>query len=69
MAARDVEARTLIICEKPLVSGPADDDRNEELGELPMCLGCYKRMPSYCAQNRCTKCGWPVCGPDCEAVG
>ena len=58
VAARDLPQGTIIMSEGPLVVGP-------KRSSLPICLGCHKRVDgSY----RCTKCTFPLCGPECEEV-
>lgn len=31
----------------------------------PLCLGCYTPADGT---TLCSKCGWPVCGPECEEI-
>lgn len=35
------------------------------LDTYPLCLGCYTAVD--CSVT-CSVCGWPVCGPECEAI-
>ncbi|CAG7823507.1 unnamed protein product [Allacma fusca] len=67
VATKDIPARTVILREKPMVCGPADYDQNEELGSIPMCLGCFTRLVDD-PDSRCSSCGWPVCGENCEQI-
>ena len=53
-----LQAGELVLQDKAVVGGPANKT-------LPVCVEC-------CAVWRgggalCTKCGWPVCGPQCES--
>lgn len=57
VASRDLAVGDVILREVPLVMGPKQDTD-------PLCLGCYRRLTgSY----RCSRCTWPLCGPQCEA--
>ncbi len=58
IAARDLDAGTIVLSESPLVVGP-------KRITLPVCLGCHKNVD---CSVRCTRCGWPVCGQLCEKV-
>lgn len=44
--------------ELPVVIGPKPDS-------YVMCLGCYARLDG---SKLCSRCRWPVCGPECEAA-
>ncbi|KAL4089800.1 hypothetical protein QTP88_024764 [Uroleucon formosanum] len=55
VAARDIAAGEVLLEERPLVVGP-------KAGSPPVCLTCYAPSAGY----RCSACGWPVCGPQCE---
>ncbi|CAH1736023.1 unnamed protein product [Aphis gossypii] len=57
VAARDIAAGEVLLEERPLVVGP-------KAGSPPVCLACYAPAADY----RCSACGWPVCGPRCEAA-
>jgi len=55
VAARDIDQGELIFTESCLAQGP-----NHTLS-TDFCLDCLKEC-----SNTCSKCGWPVCGPECE---
>jgi len=57
VACKDIAAGDVILREEPLVLGP------KQITE-PVCLACYKRV---CGNYKCSKCTWPLCGPQCEA--
>jgi len=57
VAAREIDQGELIFTESCLAQGP-----NHTL-YTPYCLDCLKEVPDTAA---CSKCGWPVCGPQCE---
>eukprot|EP00090_Calanus_glacialis_P002954 TRINITY_DN12154_c0_g1_i1.p1 TRINITY_DN12154_c0_g1~~TRINITY_DN12154_c0_g1_i1.p1 ORF type:complete len:553 (-),score=159.07 TRINITY_DN12154_c0_g1_i1:57-1715(-) len=57
VAAREIDQGELIFTEPCLAQGP-----NHTLFS-PYCLDCLKKVPDTAA---CTKCGWPVCGEECE---
>ncbi|KAJ8979859.1 hypothetical protein NQ317_016043 [Molorchus minor] len=56
VAKRNLKAGDTIFLEKPFAYGPKSDT-------YCICLGCFE--PIDCTVL-CTKCSWPVCGPDCE---
>jgi len=58
VAARDIDQGELIFTEEPLVGGP-----NHTL-QGDFCLECLKQVPE--GASGCSKCGWPLCGPQCE---
>ncbi|XP_066992473.2 uncharacterized protein [Anabrus simplex] len=58
VAARSLEPGEVILAETPVAVGPKTDS-------LPLCLGCYN--PSD-GSVTCSKCGWPMCGPECEKL-
>lgn len=57
VAAQDIAAGEVLLEERPLVVGP-------KAGSPPVCLACYAPAADY----RCSACGWPMCGPQCEAA-
>lgn len=59
VATRDVAAGEVLLEERPLVVGPKAGSSR------PVCLTCYApvRAPAVCSS-----CGWPMCGPRCEAA-
>lgn len=57
VAARDIAAGEVLLEERPLVVGP-------KAGSPPVCLACYAPATG----RACSACGWPVCGPRCEAA-
>ncbi|GAB0093570.1 SET domain-containing protein [Sergentomyia squamirostris] len=61
-ATRDIKQGEVIFTEKPLVIGP-------KLNCHPMCLGCHRFLtlkPKERNFYKCSRCNWPLCGPDCE---
>lgn len=56
MATRLLEPGEQVLTELPLVIGPKPDS-------YVMCLGCYARVDG---STLCSRCRWPVCGPECE---
>ena len=58
MATRTLEPGEQILIELPVVIGPKPDS-------YVMCLGCYARLDG---SKLCSRCRWPVCGPECEAA-
>lgn len=60
VAKRDLNPGDLIICESPLVWGPAlhTDQR--------ICVGCGKQCMS--SDRRCVKCHWPACEINCAGL-
>ncbi|KAL7635177.1 UNVERIFIED_CONTAM: hypothetical protein RMT77_014163 [Armadillidium vulgare] len=56
VATRDFKKGEVIFKDDPLVVGP------KQITE-PICLSCYKNVDGT---YRCSKCGWPMCGPQCE---
>jgi len=57
VAARDIDQGELIFTEPCIAQGP-----NHTLF-TPYCLDCLKEVPD---NTCCSKCNWPVCGPECE---
>jgi SET domain len=64
VAVRDIEPLELVLWDSAAAMGP-------RMGSATVCLQCLKALPP--AKNkeeekkqRCSACGWPVCGPDCE---
>ncbi|CAG0903864.1 unnamed protein product [Darwinula stevensoni] len=57
VATRNIKEGEAIMKEPPLVAGPKQVSS-------PICLGCHLAMTG---EYRCTECGWPVCGPKCQA--
>lgn len=57
VAARDIDQGELIFTETCLAQGP-----NHTLF-TDFCLDCLKEVPDSVS---CSKCNWPVCGPECE---
>lgn len=56
VASENLKPGDLIFSEHPFAYGPKSDT-------YCVCLGCH--APVDCTVL-CTKCQWPVCGPDCE---
>ncbi|XP_015519883.1 SET domain-containing protein SmydA-8 [Neodiprion lecontei] len=55
LAARDLDAGDLVVCEPPLVWGPVPHSLER------VCVGCGSRQ----AHSRCPGCTWPACSPRC----
>ncbi|XP_055373089.1 SET domain-containing protein SmydA-8 [Condylostylus longicornis] len=61
-ATKDIKQGDVILRESPLIYGP-------KITSYPMCLGCHKILPIPLNLNdfyKCSKCTWPLCGPQCE---
>ncbi|XP_005177231.2 SET domain-containing protein SmydA-8 [Musca domestica] len=60
-ASRDIKPGEIILRESPLIYGP-------KVACSPLCLGCHRTLPTPVGNNyyKCSKCGWPMCGTDCE---
>nr|XP_021189756.2 SET domain-containing protein SmydA-8 [Helicoverpa armigera] len=66
VATRDIQQGEMIIKEKPAVIGP-------RITCPTVCLTCGKSLdPKEFHSNwdyyKCSKCNWPMCGPECEAA-
>lgn len=60
VAAKELQAGEEILTEMPFVVGP-------KACTYPLCLSCYTPWPqSPDEKPLCSKCGWPVCGEECE---
>lgn len=60
IAEKDLEPGDVILSEPAFVVGPKSST-------YPLCLSCYTPWPiAEDTRPLCSKCGWPVCGPDCE---
>ncbi|XP_004931692.3 SET domain-containing protein SmydA-8 [Bombyx mori] len=62
IATRDIKQGEMILKEKPAVLGP-------KICSPALCLTCGKRLEPLsdtCDFYKCTKCQWPMCGPQCE---
>ena len=57
MAARDISSGEILSHDTPAAMGP---DNNPK----PVCLTCYKRLPSLV--YHCRHCSWPRCSPHCQ---
>ncbi|KAF2350506.1 SET domain [Trinorchestia longiramus] len=60
IATENIGTGKVIYTDNPIITGP-------KLTSALLCLGCYKTLqePPYA----CSKCSWPVCGPECETEG
>lgn len=56
VATRTLEPGAAVLSELPFALGPKVDATLQ-------CLGCYLPADGDCL---CTRCGWPVCGAECE---
>lgn len=60
VASRELQAGEEIVTEMPFVVGP-------KASTYPLCLSCYTPWPPEPDDKPlCSKCGWPVCGQECE---
>ncbi|XP_023947091.2 SET domain-containing protein SmydA-8 [Bicyclus anynana] len=55
VANKDLECGELIFTDTAIAVGPKPDTP-------PLCLGCYCPVEN----TLCSRCGWPVCGAECE---
>jgi len=60
VAKRDIPQGQIVLKDKPIFTSP-----NPSTGVEPTCLGCCVEVTSPVP---CSKCGWPVCGIECEKV-
>ncbi|CAG9767133.1 unnamed protein product [Ceutorhynchus assimilis] len=58
-ATRDIKPNEIILKEKPLIYGPAQET-------IPVCLGCNQEISTN-NYRLCSKCQWPMCSEKCEA--
>lgn len=58
VVTRTLEPGECVLTEFPVVIGPKPHT-------YVMCLGCYAAVDG---STLCSSCGWPVCGPECEAA-
>ncbi|XP_022822822.1 protein msta [Spodoptera litura] len=66
VATRDIQQGEMILREKPAIIGP-------RISCPTICLSCGKNLdPQEINSNwdyyKCSKCNWPMCGPECEAA-
>ncbi|ODM95595.1 hypothetical protein Ocin01_11083 [Orchesella cincta] len=79
VAKEDIDEKTLLISEKPIVYGPTDDKELTTDTVFIFCLACCKQIfPSEGDSDEanrgtnenniynCSRCGWPVCDNLCE---
>ncbi|EZA57735.1 SET domain-containing protein SmydA-8 isoform X1 [Ooceraea biroi] len=60
VASRELQAGEEIVTEMPFIVGP-------KACTYPLCLSCYSPWPPSPNNKRlCSRCGWPVCGEECE---
>lgn len=60
VANKELQAGDEIVTEMPFVVGP-------KACTYPLCLACYTPWPPGPDEKPlCSKCGWPVCGEECE---
>ncbi|XP_034111151.1 SET domain-containing protein SmydA-8 [Drosophila albomicans] len=60
VATRNIKPYEIILKEAPLVRGPAQIS-------APVCMGCLNSIEAN-DHIDCDKCGWPLCGPECQAL-
>uniref|UniRef100_W8B5D3 Protein msta, isoform A n=1 Tax=Ceratitis capitata TaxID=7213 RepID=W8B5D3_CERCA len=62
-ATRDIKKGEIFLREKPFIYGP-------KVASAPTCLGCHRTLqapePPQTNFYKCTRCSWPLCGPQCE---
>jgi len=58
VAARDLEAGSIVMTESPVAVGP-------KRATFPICLGCHKRVNG---EYHCSQCTFPMCDEKCEKV-
>ncbi|XP_045604494.1 SET domain-containing protein SmydA-8 [Procambarus clarkii] len=61
IATQDIKEGEVLFVDHPVVTGP------KQTSDV-MCLACYRRLGSW-DDYQCSKCGWPLCGPECETRG
>ncbi|XP_053954619.1 SET domain-containing protein SmydA-8 [Anastrepha ludens] len=63
-ATRDIKKGEIFLREKPFIYGP-------KVASAPICLGCHRLLPAPVPPQtnfyKCTRCSWPMCGPQCES--
>ncbi|XP_075980489.1 SET and MYND domain containing, arthropod-specific, member 2 [Anticarsia gemmatalis] len=64
IATRDIQQGEMILKEKPAVIGP-------RISCTTICLSCGKYLDPQTLEPtwdyyKCSKCNWPMCGPECE---
>lgn len=64
IATRDIKQGEMILKEKPAIIGP-------RISCPALCLACGKNLEPQKIGDildfyKCTKCNWPMCGPECE---
>ncbi|CAG7719988.1 unnamed protein product [Allacma fusca] len=65
VAKQNLSPGQIIFTEYPFICGPAD--RVEGDGRSRTCLGCCTKLSKKNQDQKCRKCGWPVCSKTCEA--
>ncbi|XP_050334966.1 SET domain-containing protein SmydA-8 [Bactrocera neohumeralis] len=62
-ATRDIKKGEIFLREKPFIYGP-------KVASAPTCLGCHRSLPNPVPPQKnfykCSRCSWPLCGPQCE---
>ncbi|XP_042215469.1 SET domain-containing protein SmydA-8-like [Homarus americanus] len=61
IATQDIKEGEVLFVDHPVVTGP------KQTSDV-MCLACYRRLESWDGYQ-CSKCRWPLCGPECEGRG
>ncbi|KAB7504610.1 Protein msta, isoform A [Armadillidium nasatum] len=61
VAKEDIKEGEILFIDYPVVTGPKQNCE-------PLCLGCYKQL-DVSETYECSKCGWPMCGSECEDKG
>ncbi|XP_017867790.1 PREDICTED: protein msta [Drosophila arizonae] len=60
VATRNIKPYEIVLKEAPLMRGPAQIS-------VPVCMGCLNSIEPN-DHITCDKCGWPLCGPECQAL-
>ncbi|XP_050099780.1 SET domain-containing protein SmydA-8-like [Anopheles aquasalis] len=65
IATRKIRQGEIIFRDVPAVVGP-------KMASVPVCLGCNRDLMATCRSDErfheCSRCGWPVCGAECEGA-
>lgn len=73
---RSAELGRYAVAARPIVAGQVlFEELAFAIGPKPhtsvVCLGCCRPLPaapSAAVRQRCARCGWPLCRPDCDSV-
>ncbi len=62
-ASREINERSTIVTEAPIIVGPRWTADDLEQGSGFSCVGCFE--PIKVLKCKCPKCNWPACRPEC----